>query len=404
MNPLFAKFSKYVANRALQEFRASTTGSILKEIESLSRNKGAGNAKLTRLTRDLIKSAGQGSLRRAVGNTEIGHLAKNVERYAAGGFKNAALDSMFGALGPLGDVFRAFLRPRGRKLTGIQQEIEAAYNLLRVFRPDLLKQPSPIQTRIGANKPPTGRLSGTGPGRPLMTSRFEMPPDAAEAQKLLEALGFTVTPPNKKPPADTEYVTMQDGRRVALKTRGKALPYKFDDPILTGQMIKVDSSNVHSIGFIYDHDDPAQSVLKVRFLQTSRKSKDRKVPGPMYFYYRVPPEVFQRFRVAASKGKFVWDKLRIRGTVSGHQYQYDLKGIAEEYVPRKATRFGQNEYFVGRQVRVRSVQGAPMGTRESQLPDQFVRTLAPSRGRRPSSGGGGSRKLGPSGPKGPGRK
>jgi hypothetical protein len=291
-------------------------------------------------------------------------------------------------LGPLGDLFRTFLRPRRAPLAGIQREIEAAANLLQAFRPDLLKQPG---------RAPRTVIRGD---RGVMTGIRQLPPDAAEAQKLLEELGFTVTPPNKKPSKNVEYITTEAGDRVGVRVRGQALPYRPDDPILTGEMIKVQSSNVYAIGFIYDHDEPNNSVLKVRFLQTSRKGKDTKVPGPMYFYYRVRPEVFTAFRVAASKGKFVWDKLRIRGTVAGHQYQYDLKGIAEEHVPRKATRYGPSEYFIGRRVRVRSVQGQAMGYRESPLPDQLVGPYSPTRGNRPSSGGTG-RKLGPKGPRGP---
>jgi hypothetical protein len=36
-------------------------------------------------------------------------------------------------------------------------------------------------------------------------------------------------------------------------------------------------------------------------------------------------------------GSWVWDALRIRGTVSGHQKDYELVGIMGNYVPRKAT-------------------------------------------------------------------
>jgi hypothetical protein len=235
-----------------------------------------------------------------------------------------------------------------------------------------------------------------------MTGRMTMPPEAADAKKLLETLGFSVKPPGKKASPDVEYITTQAGDRVGVRVRGKALPYAPNDPILTGEMIRVNSSNVHSIGFIYDHENPSDSVLKVRFLQTSRHANDRKVAGPMYFYYRVAPEIFQSFRTASSKGKFVWDRLRIRGTVAGHQYQYDLKGIAEEHVPRKAARFGPNEYYISRRVKVQSMQGHAMGYRESKLPDQLVGKYEPTRGRRPTRPGSG-RRLGPSGPRSGGR-
>ena len=67
--------------------------------------------------------------------------------------------------------------------------------------------------------------------------------------------------------------------------------------------------------------------------------------GPLYAYYDVPVKVFERMRRAASKGKFVWDELRVRGTVYGHKYRYSLvqgqvstqRGVQGVYIPRKAT-------------------------------------------------------------------
>lgn len=71
-------------------------------------------------------------------------------------------------------------------------------------------------------------------------------------------------------------------------------------------------------------------------------------PGPTYAYLSVPPAVFTAMKSAQSKGKFVWDKLRVRGSIHGHQYRYVLtKGALIEtsqgpnfYVPRKATKNG----------------------------------------------------------------
>jgi hypothetical protein len=79
-------------------------------------------------------------------------------------------------------------------------------------------------------------------------------------------------------------------------------------------------------------------------------------PGPTYSYFNVPPALFTRMKQAHSKGKFVWDELRVRGTVWGHKFRYSLvvgqlvdnvPGIkGAQYVPRKATRRG----FVTRSV------------------------------------------------------
>lgn len=44
----------------------------------------------------------------------------------------------------------------------------------------------------------------------------------------------------------------------------------------------------------------------------------------------------------------MWSNLRIRGTVSGHKFDYRLSGITNGYVPRKATIIGSEEWFIKR--------------------------------------------------------
>lgn len=102
----------------------------------------------------------------------------------------------------------------------------------------------------------------------------------------------------------------------------------------------------------------------------SGKTNER---GPMYAYLDVPARVYQRMQLAHSKGRFVWDELRIRGTIYGHKYRYQLvqgqvvtqRGVSGVYVPRKATREG---------FRVRSVATLGEGRRRfesSTLPEQI---------------------------------
>lgn len=47
-------------------------------------------------------------------------------------------------------------------------------------------------------------------------------------------------------------------------------------------------------------------------------------PGPLYDYHGVPFNVFNKILGAGSKGKAIWDNLRIRGTAYGHRYDYEL--------------------------------------------------------------------------------
>lgn len=76
---------------------------------------------------------------------------------------------------------------------------------------------------------------------------------------------------------------------------------------------------------------------------TGGKSNTR---GPTYAYYDVPVRVFVRMKLAASKGGFVWDELRIRGTAYGHRFRYALVGAEAAagedlpYIPRRATPAG----------------------------------------------------------------
>lgn len=156
--------------------------------------------------------------------------------------------------------------------------------------------------------------------------------------------------------------------------------YDSDDPVFSGEMVPVDSSNVHSIGYIFNAANPTQGTLKVRYLQDKPGSHGKKSgPGPLYYYSPINPAVFDSFVQAASKGRFVWDRLRIRGTVSGHRVPYELKGIVNGYVPRKATRYGQNEYFIGRRIHVQSQTTGERRHFTSSLPDEFVQNLGANR-------------------------
>ena len=125
------------------------------------------------------------------------------------------------------------------------------------------------------------------------------------------------------------------------------------------------SSNVHA--FAYDHE---VGILYVQFHHWSPEAGRTSDPGPIYSYggagHPVPAFVYQDMIRASSKGKFVWDRLRIRGTLWGHQYPYTLVRPDDSgYVPRKATRRG---------LRVRTVPVAVAGRRtfrRSTLPQRL---------------------------------
>lgn len=225
-----------------------------------------------------------------------------------------------------------------------------------------------------------------------------------EAINLLTSHGYTVTPPTSTRQKQTEEpppgFTRQPPRpqpgpapfplgqkRQRVNIGGRSREYNPNDPVFSGEMIRVDSSNVHSIGYEFNAQAPAKGTVKVRFLQ--KRSNGSTGPGPLYHYEGVHPDTFDAFLQAGSKGSFVWDRFRVRGTVSGHRVPYSLQGITNGYVPRKATRLGQNEYYLQRQAFFRSSSTGERREFSSSLPDQFVQDL--------NAGPGGGRRTGPTG-------
>lgn len=194
----------------------------------------------------------------------------------------------------------------------------------------------------------------------------------AEAIRLLRPDLFPEarrTPAVQRPGSPVPTDGRPQRRQLPFSSRGDP-----DDPIYHGQWIKVTSSNVYAIAYVWNEAQPSKGTLKVRYKHKLKGGGTQ--PGPIYDYHDVHPAVFDSFRAAASKGTFVWDRLRIRGTVSGHRYQYDLAGAHKSgYVPRKAVRYGNNEYFVGRQFQATNTRTGEQRTLTSALPDARVRKV-----------------------------
>ena len=197
-------------------------------------------------------------------------------------------------------------------------------------------------------------------------SRVQQPPPA--------------TPPRHSGAPMPRNAYMLANGRVRIKTGTFDRTYKLDDPVLTGQMIPVTSSNVHSIGFKMNYPTPTQSTIYVRYL--GNKDGVRSGLGPMYEYFDIHPDQFQSFVKAASKGIWVWDHLRVRGSRVQHQYKYSLKAVVNRYMPRRATVRNGREMFVKRRRQLRAKPGEKPVTLTSPLPEQ---DLGPARGR-PKSG------------------
>jgi hypothetical protein len=166
---------------------------------------------------------------------------------------------------------------------------------------------------------------------------------------------------------------------VEIRTGSFRGRYNTDHPAITGAMVPVTSSNVHSIGFQMNLHNPLASTMFVKYLQGS---KGQKVSGPTYGYKNVHPVLFNQFLAANSKGKFIWDEVRIRGTVAGSQYVYYLDSISRGYVPRRAV-IVNGIQILKRRKRQEQKSGR---TVISQLREKVIGPYAPRKNARPNRG------------------
>jgi hypothetical protein len=238
-----------------------------------------------------------------------------IERYAAFDYRRY-LQQFLKQLGPAGRLLEVIVS--GLTKEGRLDAVQVAVELLRAFGFEVLPRPGlPLspQERRRAIQAAQQFLDWAAQFQPIPERRPVQP--AKTAERAIET--------KRTAAAQGEYVV------VPFATGGRQFP--SDHPLVTGEMVQVDSKNVHSIGY-----DLNTNTLYVRFLvEHVREGYVHRYPGALYGYRNVTPDEFLDFLSAPSKGGWVWDHLRIRGTVSGHQKDYFLAGVARGYVPRKAT-------------------------------------------------------------------
>jgi hypothetical protein len=261
---------------------------------------------------------------------------------------NSLVSQVLNSLGTPGQLIQSWLRGREgqQSLNPIRQNVQQALNMLSQFAPQLMDEPvTPEQAggrRVedwfeGANVPD---LPPIQPRTPSQSRNPNAPASPSSGRSGSSGSGGSS---NRLPPA-TDYALgphpnvriLGDGR-WEIRGPGYHRILTPDDPVLTGVMIPVPSSNVHSIGFAFNFDFPLKSKLIIRYKQKDRRSgSSGTVGGPTYEYFDVHPDWFDDLQQAGSKGKWVWYQLRIRGTVAGHQYRYNLTRAAQGYLPRRA--------------------------------------------------------------------
>jgi hypothetical protein len=349
-SPLFKNATRAIRAALRLEMRQGQIGKILQAAERKFLRRGKASQYVKKLPTRL-----RGAMEPARLASLIDGGLPGLDRYTKRQAEKQLMEHVYKSLGPLGQMLQAFMRPNGKALTGsAEREISGVANFLRALGWGVIKPPDARKGRKDEIRAVTEAAEHLGfkliPHRPTSVA---IEAKAQPQPKPLPGWAERARALQNKPPEQRR--ALPDRDKTQRKTidvdfgSGKTQRVRLTDPVLTGEMIKVVSSNVHSIGFEINHHSPRIGTLMVRFLQTQGASaRGAKVAGPLYAYYNVPTDVFRRFQRAASKGKFVWDNLRIRGTVSGHKFDYSLQGIARGHVPRKATFSHEGELFVKR--------------------------------------------------------
>ena len=321
-NPLFRQFER----QAREEFRKSAVGKLMQEVQRGSATP-SGVQRVGRLLKDAARQGRRPSLSR-LGGKDFGKFASEIEKYArGGGYAKQLVNEFLGQMGAAGKLIGALIGGNVQSKRGLEREIGTAFEFLRVFKPELL-----------SDQAKRGDVGET-------TSRGNLK-DAEYLAKLLEAQGYEVVRPGVKEP--------KQRRKTADVDLGEGRTRRFprNHPIITGEMVPTpQSSNVHSFGY-----DNSSSYLYVRFKAAKApgaKGPRPQSPGSLYRYAHVMPEKFLGMYQAHSKGTWIWDNIRQRGTVSGHTHSWELVGITAGYVPRRAVYRGKDlgEWYMPRTVR-----------------------------------------------------
>ncbi len=350
-NPLFRRASKRVQQAARREWKRTDAAKAIHQIQAASRmggSMGGGQA-----VRKAMSQWGRGGIndlvRSSLLSSDFGSLIREVQKYSRmGGSTGRLLSTFLGEMGPIGSLIRSVLGgSSGKRSSGVQGDIQSAIDFLDAVAPDALSSRGRKRSTM-----PAARRSGQ-----------EVADQIEAAKEFLEGEGFEVKPKSPGGTATDPSTTQREKTYPGgvSKTTARGQPRKVvdidigsgrnrrfpvDHPIVTKRMIQTpESTNVYA--YSYDVDS---WTLYVRF-----RSGETGAAGSLYSYSHVTPAKFLLMYAAPSKGTFIWDHLRIRGTISGHQHDYQLVAVRNNYVPRKATMTGKGEMLVPRTVRVKRV-------------------------------------------------
>jgi hypothetical protein len=317
LSPLFTQASREVRQAVLRNFHTSDMGRIIKDIER-SHRRPQSEAKIVSVLQQYRRLTPRRALEQLVGS-DFASVVRVVEKYAKGGngITRAVINAFLESLGPSGKLLGS-LATAPKTSDGYRSSLNDAIAIVRAFGGEVIM--------------PKGHESVEDVNRGIEAAK----------QRLME-LGYTVTKVGEEAVTNAKPVRLQENRKTADITMASGLVQRFgpNHPIVSGAMVPTpNSSNVYEFGYDAEH-----GYLYVRFKKgmAPKEHVRPNAPGSLYRYSAVTPEEFlSLYKVrdgggGGGPGDWVWDHLRERGTVSGHQKDYELVGIMDSYVPRKAT-------------------------------------------------------------------
>lgn len=358
--------------------------------------------KLSRYDQLQLMRKARTATRRAVGARDYSMTRQlsalsEVSGYAAGQrLAQYATGASWTPRGSIGGFVRTLLRDLFGSANVSHRDVLSAINTLResgfTISPGGAVQPPPVVPPPVQSPASRGRTV-TPP--PVQRPPFDRRPPRDRHPQPPETRQPLTSPQREAPPEPPGTATAPQRQPAWNEPPLPGDPSPFGQEILSPQ-----SSNVYSFSFVPHGTNRAAKSTGTLFVTfkanklnagnvstgkgrrgglnqlrgrlggtVSGKTNER---GPMYAYLNVPTRLYQQMVRASSKGKFVWDNLRIRGTVYGHKFTYQLvsgsvtiqDGVSGTYIPRRATRRG----FAVRSVA--TVGTGRRGFQSSTLPGQ----------------------------------
>ena len=316
-SPLFTVASEAIQSEMKRRFARSDYGKLISMVER-AYSRPASEKAIGDVLRQFKAATPEKTIYQLMGS-DFGSLVRTVERYArgsggSGGIGKRLLGKFIRSMGPAGNILWS-LATAEKSPAGYRSSVNDAMQLIRAMGGEVIPGKS------------WGTVEDVNRAVHVMQERLNA----------MAASGEQV----EHPPILARRMGESPRNVNVGMTAGGSRKFPPNHPIVTGDMVPTPgSSNVYEFG--YDADS---AYLYVRFKIHSAPGEDHRpnAPGSLYRYANVTPEEFlSLYKLrnhsgnGGGPGDWVWDHLRERGTVSGHQKDYELVGVTGGYVPRKA--------------------------------------------------------------------